>query len=115
MIGTNALTGQPLAGDAHLEQSVGDILATPIGTRVGLRDYGSDLFDLVDAPLNALTRLRVIAATAGAIARWEPRLKLTRVLVGAGATLGQAGLQLIGVRTDQPGAGSLTIPVSLPA
>jgi phage baseplate assembly protein W len=46
-----------------------------------VRDYGSDLFSLVDNPRDDLTRLRIIAATASALARWEPRLRVTRVIV----------------------------------
>ncbi len=126
MIGMNATTGKPLAGDAHLVQSIADILTTPIGTRVMRRDYGSALFELIDAPLNALTRLRLFAATADALRRWEPRIRLTRVALidgegsgtgfGAGSfSGGRATLQLEGQRTDAPDPTSLvrlTIPLN---
>ncbi|MEW7978507.1 MAG: GPW/gp25 family protein [Candidatus Sedimenticola endophacoides] len=52
MQGMHAITGQHLAGEAHLRQSIIDILTTPLGTRVMRRDYGSRLFELVDAPIN---------------------------------------------------------------
>ncbi len=81
MNGVNSRTGKRLSGVAHLRQSVSDILTTPIGSRVLVRDYGSDLFSLVDNPRDDLTRLQIIAASATALARWEPRLKVTRVLV----------------------------------
>lgn len=121
MIGMNASTGKPLAGDAHLVQSIADILTTPIGTRVMRRDYGSALFELLDAPLNALTRLRLFAATADALRRWEPRIRLTRVALidgegsGTGFAGGRATLQLEGQRTDAPDPTSLvrlTIPLN---
>ena len=68
MPGTNNQNGRDLTGLAHLRQSVRDILTTPIGTRVMRREYGSRLFELLDAPLTpgTLTRLRVdrIKATA---------------------------------------------------
>ncbi len=120
MIGMDASTGKPLSGDAHLGQSIADILSTPIGTRVMRRDYGSALFELIDAPLNALTKLRLFAATADAIRRWEPRLSLTRVALvedaaqGATFAVGSAVLQLEGTRTDAPASTSLvrlTIPL----
>ncbi|WP_294279910.1 GPW/gp25 family protein [uncultured Sphingomonas sp.] len=79
MICMDAVTGKPMYDTAHLSQSIGDILSTPIGSRVMRRDYGSALFELVDAPGNALTRSRIYAATATALARWEPRIRLTRV------------------------------------
>lgn len=81
MNGVNSRTGKRLSGSDHLRQSVSDILSTPVGSRVLVRDYGSDLFTLVDNPRDDLTRLRIIAATASALARWEPRLKVTRVVV----------------------------------
>ena len=81
MNGVNSRTGKRLSGSDHLRQSVSDILTTPIGSRVLVRDYGSDLFSLVDNPRDDLTRLQIIAASATALARWETRLKVTRVLV----------------------------------
>ena len=67
MNGVNSRTGKRLSGSDHLRQSVSDILSTPLGSRVLVRDYGSDLFSLVDNPRDDLTRLRIIAATAGTL------------------------------------------------
>ncbi|RXD05559.1 oxidoreductase [Sphingomonas sp. UV9] len=118
MIGMDANTGKPLEGDAHLEQSIGDLLSTPIGTRCGRRDYGSALFELIDAPLTALVRLRAFAATAVALARWEPRIRLTRVglVAPAGGATGTATLSIEGERTDSANPTSLvklTVPLRL--
>ncbi|QTP60928.1 phage baseplate protein [Billgrantia antri] len=85
MNGMNAQTGRPLSGIDHLRQSLHDILTTPIGTRVMRRDYGSRLYELVDAPVNNATLVELYAATAEAVARWEPRFKLTRVRVDSAA------------------------------
>ncbi|WP_454886158.1 GPW/gp25 family protein [Sphingomonas oryzagri] len=105
----NILTGAPIAGDAHLVQSIGDILSTPIGSRVMLRDYGSALFELVDAPFNPATRLRMYAATAVALQKWEPRIALTRVSIAPDAeTRGAFEITLEGNRTDSPSPNSLT-------
>ena len=111
MHGMNATTGKPLEGDAHLSQSIGDILSTPIGTRIGLRDYGSDLPDLIDQPANRAGALRLYAAAALAIARWEPRIALIRVGIAATATPGAFAMLVEGRRTDTPGSTRLTIPV----
>jgi uncharacterized protein len=80
-MGMNRYTGQPLPPLEHIRQSVHDILTTPIGTRTMNREYGSDLFDLVDAPMNASTKLAMISATHDAIKRWEPRIRLDAVKV----------------------------------
>lgn len=74
MRGTNAVTGKSLADDDHLRQSITDILTTPVGSRVLLRDYGSRIFSLIDAPLNALTKLDLYVATIEALLIWEPRI-----------------------------------------
>lgn len=79
MIGIDKNTGKALEGLAHLKQSIEDILTTPKGTRVMRREYGSDLPRLVDAPTNRETLLDIYAATAGALAEWEPRIAVESV------------------------------------
>jgi phage baseplate assembly protein W len=118
MRGMNAGTGAAIEGDAHLAQSVADILTTPIGTRVMRRDYGSLLFELIDAPFNLATQLQFFAAVALALLRWEPRIRLTRVAVVRGEAPGAVTIGIEGDRTDRPGPNSftrLTVPLRLPA
>lgn len=81
MRGMNAADGTALSGLDHLRQSVRDILTTRVGTRVMRRDYGSDLPRLVDRPMNPALTLDLYAATAKALRRWEPRLRLLRVAI----------------------------------
>ena len=83
MNGMHKDTGKSLSGLDHLRQRVEDILRTAPETLVYRREYGSDLFGLIDAPTNPLIRARFTAATAGALARWEPELKTTRVIFDA--------------------------------
>lgn len=99
MTGMDLATGRELSGIEHLAQSVADILTTPIGSRIQRRDYGSMLFDLIDQPLNGSTRLLLFAATALAIARWEPRIRLRRVGITGGAD-GAVSLSLEGDLAD---------------
>lgn len=95
MRGIDARTGKPLSGLAHLRQSIRDILTTPLGSRVMRRTYGSRLFDLVDNPLNEQTVIEIFAATAEALIRWEPRIRVTRVqarsINGVLASTGKTG------------------------
>ncbi|MBC6416260.1 MAG: GPW/gp25 family protein [Rhodospirillales bacterium] len=79
MIGMNRHTGRAIADGAHLAQSIRDILTTPRGSLVMLRDYGSDLPDLIDAPLNGETLVDAYLAIAEALDRWEPRVELARI------------------------------------
>ncbi len=71
--------GSQLSTDEHLRQSIRDILTTPLGTRLMRRDYGSLLPFLIDSPANDATKLRLMAATATALIRWEPRIKVSKV------------------------------------
>lgn len=95
MNGINSTTGKSLTGVEHLRQSIRDILTTPIGTRVMRRDYGSRLFELIDAPLNRSTLLELYAATAEALAQWEPRFELLSVQAVT-STPGRVELDMIG-------------------
>lgn len=81
MQGMNRDTGKPLSGTDHIRQSVEDILTTPIGTRVMRPLYGSNLQRLVDHPDDRVTAIRVVMATAGALARWEPRITVNSIEV----------------------------------
>lgn len=81
MRGMDRQTGATMSGVAHLRQSVLNILTTPLGSRVYRRYYGSRLFELLDQPSNDAWAVEVYAATASALARWEPRLSVKRVQV----------------------------------
>ncbi|UIJ38964.1 GPW/gp25 family protein [Desulfobaculum bizertense] len=96
MMGVNAENGKSLSGRAHLRQSIRDILTTPLGSRVLRRDYGSRLPRLVDAPLNHETQIEFYAATAEALAKWEPRFRLEKVQVDRSGA-GRIVLELTGV------------------
>ncbi|SNR22863.1 phage baseplate protein [Paracoccus sediminis] len=112
MIGMSRHTGRMLDGDAHLAQSIADILTTPLGTRVMRRDYGSNLPDLLDAPMNGETVIDVFAESADAIDRWEPRFRLTRVQLIA-AEVGAFEILLDG---EQDGAArSVAVRIGGPA
>ncbi|MDV9031854.1 MULTISPECIES: GPW/gp25 family protein [unclassified Pseudomonas] len=95
MIGLDRRTGQPLAGIAHLRQSIEDILTTPLGSRRMRPEYGSQLRRYVDLPVNEGWKSAVQAEVARALGRWEPRLKLERVKVVA-VLDGQVSLALSG-------------------
>lgn len=118
MIGMDATTGRVLEGDDHLAQSIGIILSTPLGTRTMRRDFGSALLELIDQPFNALTRMRMFAAIAVALDRWEPRLKLSRCTVRQLDAPSRIEVTVEGVRTDRPQPNSftrLTLPLQLAA
>jgi phage baseplate assembly protein W len=108
MQGMDASTGKPIGDDAHLAQSIADILSTPLGSRPMRRDYGSLLFELIDKPINGAIRMLLQAATAIALQRWEPRLQLTRVTLAGEPAAGRLSIRIEGRRTDLPPSNALT-------
>ncbi len=106
-------TGKSLGGAAHIAQSIGDILSTPIGTRIMRRDYGSMLFELMDRPANAATLMLLRAATADAVRLWEPRIRLTRVTFSGDFASGAPVITIEGNRTDQPDRAPLSLSIPL--
>ena len=99
MIGMDRRTGAPIGEAAHLAQSITDILSTPVGSRVLRRAYGSDLPNLIDAPINGETVVDVYQAVAEALDRWEPRLLVERVRIAGAA----AGRMLLEIEVATPG------------
>jgi phage baseplate assembly protein W len=97
----------------HIRQSVADILSTPMGTRVGRRDYGSLVPELIDQPMTPANILRLYAATAVALTRWEDRLRLRRVGLVVGERPGSAQVVLDARRTDTASANAL-VRLSIP-
>jgi phage baseplate assembly protein W len=78
----------------HLKQSIRDILTTPLGTRVMRREYGSRLFELIDAPINAATIIDIVSATSDALAKWEPRIVVERVQIDDANETGKLALTI---------------------
>lgn len=96
MAGMSRTTGKGIDGFDHLRQSITDILTTPVGTRVHRRDYGSRLPRLVDRPINQSLVAELVAAAAEALDRWEPRLKLERIIIESVSPAGQVEMSLTG-------------------
>lgn len=115
-IGMNASTGNPIIGVDHIRQSIADILTTTIGSRVMRRDYGSLLPELIDSPINTRTRLRVAAATATAVIKWEPRIRPSRISLEMETGLDNASrlvVELTGTLRNGPLADQ-TVALSIP-
>lgn len=112
----NRTTGAAVTGLDHLRQSVGDILSTPIGSRVMRREYGSLVPELIDHPDNNTSQVRLFSAVASALLRWEPRFRLTRVGVQRDAERpGYALIELHGSYHEGRRPAPLSLQVSVTA
>ena len=88
-------SGKSVERIEHLRQSIIDILTTPIGSRVMRRDYGSRLFELIDAPVNRETLIDYYAAVAEALDLWEDRIQVQQVDITS-AVVGSITLSITG-------------------
>ncbi|WP_374414213.1 GPW/gp25 family protein [Novosphingobium colocasiae] len=114
MAGMSRTTGTVIDGLDSIRESIADILGTPIGTRVGRRDYGSFVPELIDQPMTGPNILRIYAASALATARWEDRVRLRRVTLVAGSRPGAATLNIDADRKGiAPAAARITLALPL--
>ncbi len=79
------------------------------------REYGSQLPELIDAPFNDTTRLQVYAATAMALMRWEPRIRLSRVQINGQNLAGQVLMEIDAILVDSNEPHNLSIPLQMGA
>ena len=96
MRGMNRDTGLALDGNAHVLQSVRDIITTPVGSRVMLREYGCKAPLLVDRPMNTLFDVELHSSIAEALERWEPRFKLSYVRIEGRSAQGRVIIGIAG-------------------
>lgn len=106
--GLSRLTGALLTDWGHVAQSIAVILTTPIGSRVMRREFGSEIPNLIDRPMTDRVIIAIYAATANALARWEPRFKLTSCQVVQAAEDGALSLALTGTYLPRGHLGDFT-------
>lgn len=77
----NIITGKDISEINHLKQSISNIISTPIGSRVMRRDYGSNLFNKIDRPINGELIAEIYLDIVESLFIWEPRFELDQVAV----------------------------------
>lgn len=107
--GFNRDAGSTLSGFTHVQQSIGVILTTPIGSRVMRREFGSELFDLIDRPMNDQVILAIYSACVMAIARWEPRYAITDLKLTDADASGSLTIELYGSFMPRGHLGDFTV------
>ncbi len=110
-LGMNRNTGRAITDAEHIRQSVGDILRTPVGSRVMRRDYGSLLSAMIDQPQTPALELQIKVACYMAILKWEPRITLMSITTERQFD-GKMIVNLTGQLKDTGESLSLTLPVS---
>lgn len=66
-----------------IENSIKDILLTPLGSRVMLPEYGSRIYELIDRRVDDEFRADLACFVIEAVEKWEKRVKIDEVrLIG---------------------------------
>jgi phage baseplate assembly protein W len=71
------------SGEQDIQEAIWIILSTGVGERQMLPDFGCGIHDLVFAPNNPVIRGNVMHAVRDALTKWEPRIDVLNVRVGA--------------------------------
>lgn len=108
--GMSRVNGRTLTDSQHVSQSMGDILRTPVGSRVMRREYGSLLSTLIDQPQTPALTLQVRVACYMALLKWEPRITLSEITTEQ--TEGRMTVNVTGQLVSTGETLSLTLPVS---
>ncbi len=111
-LGMNAGNGEEITDMDHIRQSITNILATPVGTRVMRREYGNLISTLTDTPMNDTIKLQMMSAVYGAVMRWEPRVIIRAMNLTPGETDGSLIADLVCCRSD--GDATFTLSAQLP-
>lgn len=82
-------TLKPLDEYSHIAQSILDILRTPIGSMPTNREYGSNLYQYIDANIAKSNIAAIRYYATEALAKWEPRvlvksIKIDTYLINSG-------------------------------
>lgn len=85
-------------GESNIRESIGVVLKTEPGERVGVPDFGAGLGRFLFEPNNAATHARVREAIVRALTRWERRIDVETVDVEPDASDPESALATIAYR-----------------
>ncbi|WP_336005382.1 GPW/gp25 family protein [Acinetobacter pittii] len=93
-----------------IKQSIGDIVTTPLGSRVMRREYGSIVADLIDQPMSDVLKVKLYSAIYTPVSRWEDRISIESLNV-SDVFAGGMQLDLEAVHTLSGQSLNLNIPL----
>lgn len=106
-------TGQVAAasGEDKVRQDLQVLLATRLGERPLLRDYGTRLPSLVHDPNDDILADIAVRQTTEALLRWEPRVTVTAIDIERHADQGEVRLVIAYQFIPEQTAGRLIVPL----
>jgi hypothetical protein len=102
------------AGEENINESIAIILKTARGERVMLPDFGASLGEFLFQPNTPATHAAIAHAIRLELARWEPRIRVAAITVGADPDDATAATVLINwtlAATAEPRETRLTLPL----
>lgn len=108
--------GQVVQGVADINQCIAIILATPKGSDPLRPTFACDLWRWIDAPITVATP-NLVREIFEAITKWEPRVRVLSVVIGAAVAADPAHLTVTIVwqlKVDVTGTGSQQLRVTVP-
>lgn len=95
-----------------IQQSIQDIVTTPLGSRIMRRDYGSIIPDLIDQPMSDVLKVKIFSAIYTPVTRWEERISIEGIKV-SDVYSGGMQLDLEAVHTLTGQSLNLNIPLQM--
>lgn len=83
MQGMDEKTGKYLNGVEYLKQSIKTIITTRIRARVMRRNFGSNVFNRIDNPINGETIAEIYSDIVEALFNFEPNFSLNKLAVNS--------------------------------
>jgi phage baseplate assembly protein W len=96
MSGVDAQTGKILGGFEHVEQSLGKIITTPVGSRVMREWFGNPGLRLLGENMTQSDILRWFATLWAVIELFEPRFRVRKFMVNSLSANGAADFTMDG-------------------
>lgn len=95
-VGLDRLTGGTITGWDHVVQSIEDFFTTSFGERIMREWYGTFVPNLLGKNLSTREVTPFFAAVTSAILTWEPRYRVTQVIILDVTRQGELTYQMIG-------------------
>ena len=95
-----------------IQQSIQDIVTTPLGSRIMRRDNGSIIPDLIDQPMSDVLKVKIFSAIYTPVTRWEERISIESMKV-SDVYSGGLQLDLEAVHTITGQSLNLNIPLQM--
>ncbi|MCW1842301.1 GPW/gp25 family protein [Prosthecomicrobium hirschii] len=109
--GLDRTTFRPLVGWAHVQQSLGVIWTTRIGSRVMRLLFGSDLRSWLSEDVTVATALGIYDELITAAHRWEPEYRVTDMQLVRLGREGVLGLRHSGLYYPEGRLGNYAIAI----